>query len=140
MGHARYLVAFLYFAFSFGTTHAETLVLPEKFLQLEVWPHSQVLIDASKRLGILNIQSKLENNQFIKIDQTSINQGISDHSYWLEFELYNPNKQSIDWGIQPDNTYLDYLTLYSSKDNENWQKKASPTIKTFQIEISHIAH
>jgi diguanylate cyclase (GGDEF)-like protein len=131
MLHIKYIFTLIAIIACGANSHSSTLVLAEKFLQVELWPHSRVLIDTDNQLKFADILLKQDNQEFLASENVNINQGISATSYWLSFSLHNPTDQTIEWVIQPDNTYLDYLHLYFSNDKQNWQMKSISDYQPF---------
>lgn len=97
---------------SFGQSiHAETTAAPViEISQLEqqlIREPAQYLVTAPE-LGL----SDLAEEDFRPLNDSSINQGISDHAFWIRFSLKNSSDQAIEWVLAHKTAYLDHLEIF----------------------------
>lgn len=78
-----------------------------------------------------SIQKKDQAGALISSDQLPVNQGINSNSYWLSFDIHNPSQSASTWVLHPDNSYLDYLTVYYSLNGQDWIKKTASDYQGF---------
>lgn len=110
---------------------AQSVDLPHDFLQTNLWPNTRVYVDATHTETFETIRQKDLAGKFTHSHHIPANQGININSYWLSFDIHNPSESVLSWVLHPDNSYLDYLTVYYSRNSQDWSKRSISDHQSF---------
>jgi len=87
----------------------------------DIWQHMQLLTDPQNMVNTAAITANPQAFAFEPLQNTSVNQGITDQVFWLTMRLHNPQQKAINWVMAHETPYIDVIEVFVRDTSSDWQ-------------------
>ncbi|MCL6416545.1 sensor domain-containing diguanylate cyclase [Aestuariirhabdus sp. Z084] len=112
----RKLVCLLIWISPFCWAQPQPFLLEGDLRAAPLWQYAEVLFDPSGALTIEQVRSPARDKEFLPLTKSMLNQGITDHAYWIKVQIKNPTPQAVAWIVTPETSYMDRFDAYLFED------------------------